>query len=221
MKLFKRILAVLCWTLIAGGVINLFTNSAYGMFPMSLALIVLLFRWGKDLWVIDPDTALIKGWKKSLIFIGVHIGLVVVCGLIGVTLSVFLANGDSAVTNWIFLITIFFIGLWIYPNKFIPRHKTIPDNVDKIENYVYGDIRTLKIATIGNNVTQIGDAAFANCTNLISVYCKAATPPRGGEAMFTNNAVNRKIYVPRNSVEAYKSAEGWKEYADDIVGYDF
>ena len=123
MKIFKRILAVLCWALIAGGVINLFTNYAYGMFPMSLALIVLLFRWGKDLWVIDPATTHVKEWVKSLIFIGVHIGLVVVCGLIGVTLSAFLANGDSAVTNWIFLITIFFVGLWLTPKKFLPKNK--------------------------------------------------------------------------------------------------
>lgn len=127
MKIFKRILAVLCWTLIAGGVINLFTNSANGMLPMSLALIVLLFRWGKDLWVIDPATTHVKGWVKSLIFIGVHIGLVVVCGLIGVTLSVFLANGDSAVTNWIFLITIFFVGLWLTPKKFLPKNKENKD----------------------------------------------------------------------------------------------
>ena len=30
-----------------------------------------------------------------------------------------------------------------------------------------------------------------------------------------------KIYVPSNSVDAYKAASGWKEYASDIEGYDF
>ena len=182
---------------------------------------LLFFRWGKDLWFISPDTALIKDWVKFLIFIGVHCGLVIVCGLIGITISVFLANGDPNITNWIFLIALFFIGLWIHPNKFIPRHKTIPENWDWIGNYVFCGIKTLKIVTIGNNINKIGDAAFVNCKNLISVYCKATTPPAGGKAMFTNNATNRKIYVPRESVEAYKSADGWKEYADDIVGYDF
>lgn len=39
--------------------------------------------------------------------------------------------------------------------------------------------------------------------------------------MFYNNAPDRTIYVPRNSVEAYKSAAYWSEYASDIVGYDF
>ena len=39
--------------------------------------------------------------------------------------------------------------------------------------------------------------------------------------MFYDNASGLKIYVPAESVEAYKSASGWSEYADDIVGHDF
>ena len=39
--------------------------------------------------------------------------------------------------------------------------------------------------------------------------------------MFNNNASGRKIYVPAASVEAYKAADGWSDYADYIVGYDF
>lgn len=70
-------------------------------------------------------------------------------------------------------------------------------------------------------VTSIGERAFAWCESLISVYCKATTPPTGGSNMFYSNASGRKIYVPRNSVEAYKSAEYWSDYASDIEGYDF
>jgi hypothetical protein len=39
--------------------------------------------------------------------------------------------------------------------------------------------------------------------------------------MFYNNAPDRNIYVPTESVEVYKSATGWSDYADAIVGYDF
>jgi hypothetical protein len=39
--------------------------------------------------------------------------------------------------------------------------------------------------------------------------------------MFDYNASGRKIYVPMESVEAYKYAEGWSEYAADIAAYDF
>ncbi len=59
--------------------------------------------------------------------------------------------------------------------------------------------------------------AFADCSALKEVYCEPTTPPSGGFDMFDNNASGRKIYVPTASVDAYKAADGWKEYADAIV----
>ena len=69
---------------------------------------------------------------------------------------------------------------------------------------------------IPDSVTNIGDSAFANCNFLTSVTVKATTPPTLGNDVFTNNASDRKIYVPSESVEAYKSASGWSVYADSI-----
>ena len=62
---------------------------------------------------------------------------------------------------------------------------------------------------------------YCSCSSLTGVYCKAITPPVGGYYMFDYNASGRKIYVPMESVEAYKSAEYWSEYASDIIGYNF
>jgi hypothetical protein len=39
--------------------------------------------------------------------------------------------------------------------------------------------------------------------------------------MFSHNASGRKIYVPTASVNAYKAASGWSDYASDIEGYNF
>ena len=39
--------------------------------------------------------------------------------------------------------------------------------------------------------------------------------------MFSFNASGRKIYVPMESVNKYKSASYWNDYASKIVGYDF
>ena len=39
--------------------------------------------------------------------------------------------------------------------------------------------------------------------------------------MFSDITSGRKIYVPMESVEAYKSASYWSDYASDIVGYNF
>ena len=97
----------------------------------------------------------------------------------------------------------------------------IPELVAKIENYAFYGCTSLESITIGNGVTSIGRSAFEDCTSLTSVYCKPTTPPTGLSYMFNQNASGRKIYVPRNSVEAYKAAQYWSDYSSDIVGYDF
>ncbi len=98
---------------------------------------------------------------------------------------------------------------------------TIPNSVTSIGGYTFRFCKSLTSITIPNSVTSIGSNAFSGCSSLTSVYCKPTTPPTGGSYMFDSNATNRIIYVPTASVNAYKSASGWSDYADYIVGYDF
>ena len=98
---------------------------------------------------------------------------------------------------------------------------TIPDSVTKIGWGAFQYCDSLTSVTIPDSVTTIYSSAFSGCTSLTSVYCKAVTPPTGGSNMFGNNASGRKIYVPTESVEAYKSTSYWSDYADAIAGYNF
>ena len=98
---------------------------------------------------------------------------------------------------------------------------TIPDRVTSIEDEAFAWCKWLTSVTIPDSVTEIGYEAFRYCSSLRKVYCKPTTPPMGSYNMFDNNASGRTICVPRNSVEAYKAASGWSDYASDIVGYDF
>jgi hypothetical protein len=66
------------------------------------------------------------------------------------------------------------------------------------------------------NVTRIGRYAFYDCTTLASVTVEPTTPPTLGSSIFGNNASGRKIYVPSASVDTYKAASGWSDYASDI-----
>ena len=94
-------------------------------------------------------------------------------------------------------------------------------NLWGIGNNAFRDCTTLKSITIPDRVELISKNVFNDCTSLKEVYCKPTTPPTLQSYIFWGNISGRKIYVPRNSVEAYKSAENWSIYADYIVGYDF
>ena len=98
---------------------------------------------------------------------------------------------------------------------------TIPDSVTEIGDYAFYDCDSLTSVTIPDNVTEIGDCAFRNCTKLCEIYCKALTPPVLGADVFTNNASDRKFYVPYDgnySTTYYENAEGWSEYKNYIYG---
>ncbi|MBP3551406.1 MAG: leucine-rich repeat protein [Alistipes sp.] len=99
---------------------------------------------------------------------------------------------------------------------------TIPNSVTSIGGSAFSKCTSLTSITIPDSVTSIGDYAFYYCSSLRYVYCKPTTPPAGGgDGMFNRNAEVRMIYVPLNSVRAYKAADGWSYYASDIVGCDF
>ena len=98
---------------------------------------------------------------------------------------------------------------------------TIPDSVTSIGDFAFQNCFSLTSVTIPDSVTRIGRYAFDSCTSLTNVYCKATTPPVGDSWMFSDNASGRKIYVPMESVEAYKSASYWSGYSDYIEGCNF
>jgi hypothetical protein len=112
-------------------------------------------------------------------------------------------------------------GAKLYLNGVELIEATIPSDVTEIKNYTFYGYSSLTSVTIGDSVTSIGEYAFKDCTSLKEVYCKPITPPSGGYNMLYNNASGRKIYVPRASVDAYKAASRWSNYAADIEPYDF
>lgn len=99
----------------------------------------------------------------------------------------------------------------------------IPNSVTTIEDKAFKDCNNIKAIIIGNGITFIGENAFDNSASI--VYCKATEPPvldkYNGYYAGQQFNTNATIYVPMQSVDAYKSADTWGFYKDDIVGYEF
>lgn len=87
-------------------------------------------------------------------------------------------------------------------------HTEIPYNA-------FRDCSSLTSLTIPDGITSINGEAFSGCTNLNSLTIKSNTPP----TLFGSLCYSGTIYVPSSAVNTYKTADGWKDYTDQIVGY--
>ena len=93
---------------------------------------------------------------------------------------------------------------------------TIPYSVTEISYDAFYSCSKLKNISIPSNVTSIGDRALQNCSGLTSITVEATTPPTLSADSVFEGTNNCPIYVPSQSVDAYKSATNWSTYASRI-----
>ena len=94
---------------------------------------------------------------------------------------------------------------------------TLSDQTVTISNSAFEGCLQLTSIVLPSTITSINNYAFNGCSALASVTVEATTPPTlGTKDVFAGNAADRKIYVPADSVDTYKAADGWSIYAADI-----
>ena len=139
--------------------------------------------------------------------------------------SIYLLDGCNHIENGAFQ------GLTKLSDATLGNVKTVGDNAYNGCTSLHSIVRSDYVKTIGANafkdtaisdfylpetLTSIGDGAFSGCSNLLQIFMLGKTPPTLGNAVFDGDNMLTAINVPSGSVDAYKAADGWKDYASII-----
>lgn len=100
---------------------------------------------------------------------------------------------------------------------------TLPDGLKYIGEEAFSYCHKLASLTLPEGLEFIGQKAFTECGSLTSCVCKAVEPPILDHSNLYwyprypfDDSTIQAIFVPRESVDAYKAADGWNHYADII-----
>ena len=86
----------------------------------------------------------------------------------------------------------------------------IPDNVTEIGENAFAGCDKITRIVIGNNVTKIGKNAFLGCHKLEVITIKRAVPPVSEDAFWGGINNNCILEVPSGCKEAYIDSWNWK-----------
>ena len=94
----------------------------------------------------------------------------------------------------------------------------IPSTVTHINQFAFAYCHSLERAVVRNkHLKQIQGSAFAYCPSLTRLELYSVVPPQLPELnIFDGCGESLGVYVPTESVEAYKSDAGWSSYANYI-----
>lgn len=130
------------------------------------------------------------------------------------TIGNYTFNECRNLTSVTFSNTLDTIGAYTFNGCLKLTEVVYPDSIYSIGIQQFYNNYSVKSITIGSRCRMIGgnDGIFG-CT---SYTCKAVVPPTLNGGLAFGEGVDYKIYVPSESVENYKNANGWNKHADHI-----
>lgn len=109
------------------------------------------------------------------------------------------------------------IGTGVFSSNSTLKTVKLPATLVSIANNAFESCGLTGTLELPATLTTIGERAFSN-NNFTICKIAAAVPPTlgkyvfGGDPMMGNVSTLTAIFVPENSVKAYKNANGWNEY---------
>ena len=93
---------------------------------------------------------------------------------------------------------------------------TLPESVTSLGDSCFAYCSSLTSITLPESVASLGRSCFRYCSYLTLATVLPATPPSLGDSAFSNTHSSLSIKVPSSSVNAYKAATDWSDYASKI-----
>ena len=132
------------------------------------------------------------------------------------TLGSYAFSDDSGLTSVTIGSGLTSVGEYTFANCSGITNVSLTEGLTKLGYTMFASCSKLSSVVIPKTMEYIGNDAFGYCTSLTSVTCLAENPPELGNSVVFYNTNNCPIYVPAQSVDAYKSATNWSTYASRI-----
>ena len=150
-------------------------------------------------------------------------------------------SGCSSLTSITIPDSVTIIKDWTFNGCSSLTSITIPPNVTSIGSNAFSGCRSLTNITIPESVTTIGSDVFMNCRNMTSITIPSSVTNISGRALWIGTETNKstiifesetpptiitntfynkylkEIRVPKGTLDVYKSATNWSNFADYIV----
>ena len=91
---------------------------------------------------------------------------------------------------------------------------TVPKSVTCIGENAFGQCTALKELTLSENVSKIESYAFEDFAAITKMTVLATVPPTAETSAFKYFNLDTPVHVPAESLTAYQTADGWKEFTN-------
>ena len=106
---------------------------------------------------------------------------------------------------------------WFADSKAKVQTLTLGESVTTINANSFDGFNALKEVYLGSKLATVGAQAFANCGNMVDVYCYASRYPNVQRSAFENSYIDYvTLHVPAESVSHYKNHEVWGKFKDIV-----